>query len=82
MLNDNQSWNSAMRKMKTDSRDIRLHTVILTYLVKCNVNKRSGIKGKPNLFTMITKLIEVFKIMLWSKYHMLPKIMSHFFKGF
>ena len=40
-------------------------TYLLTYLVKCNVNKRSGIKGKPNLFTMITKLIEVFKIMLW-----------------
>ena len=39
-------------------------TYLLTYLVKCNINKRSGIKGKPNLFTMITKLIEIFKIML------------------
>ena len=55
-------------------------TYLLTYLVKCNINKRSGIKGKPNLFTMITKLIEVFKIILWSKYQMLPKIINHFLK--
>ena len=36
-------------------------TYLLTYLVKCNINKRSGIKGKPNLFTMITKLIGCFQ---------------------